>query len=86
MVASTMLPTVAVYWVDEAADVEIRDGLACWTLHSGGVEFHLRGTPAVLLESIRRSMRVWNDFARANDQTVVAISEARPRFIAETHD
>jgi hypothetical protein len=69
----------AVYWVDEAADVEIRDGIVCWALKSGGTSFLLRATPAVLLESIRRSTAVYNRFAAHGSAHVAALPRKERR-------
>jgi hypothetical protein len=56
----------AVIWIDQPAEVEIRHGIVRCTVESGGVRVEVTTTPAVLLESIRRSTAVYNRFAREN--------------------
>jgi hypothetical protein len=67
----------AVYWVDEAGDVEIRNGIVCWSVRSGGLTFEMRAPISVLRESIWRSIIAYRRFLHDGRTKVVRIARKR---------
>jgi hypothetical protein len=61
------------YWIEEPVEIKIKGDIVRWTIRSDSDEWKLRATPAMLLESIRRSSEVYNEWARKRGTNVIKL-------------
>lgn len=52
-------PETAIYWVDEPAVFEIRDGIGRCTVRSGGHTFEFRGTVNTVLHTMASASQAY---------------------------
>jgi hypothetical protein len=75
----------AVYWIEVAPDLRIRDGIACCSVRSGDLRIDLCATPAVLLESARRALAAYNAFAADKGAAVISLDVGKGKGSTRRH-
>lgn len=73
------LPPTAIYYVEEPADITIRDGVVCCIIRSKGMEFEFRCRPNVLVRSVSTASRAYSDYVCRSVGQVVRLPQSRRR-------
>lgn len=73
------LPPSAIFYVEEPAEITIRDGVVCCIIRSKGVEFEFRCKPNVLVASVSVASRAYSDHICRAVADVVRLPQVRAR-------